>query len=137
MTNLAKNFCRVRTALVGFQLAPELGMLGVFPETLEDFSLLRLMMKGELAVPKFYHNEVTLADKMRYDSDWSFEEEELQLQRQGARIAIKKLTEMTCNGQKKMSVMEWYQFLEIWNPHFETLYSHTRIYPWRERFCRR
>ena len=128
MTNLAQIFCRVRTALGGFNLAPELRMPDAFPETLEDLSYLRLMMKGELAVPEFYHNEVTLADKMRYNNKWSFQEQELQLQRQGARIAIKKLTEMTCNGQKNMSVMEWYLFLNIWNPHFETLTSHTRIY---------
>ena len=137
ITNLARIFCRVRTALGGFNLAPELRMPGAFPETLEDLSYLRLMMKGELAVPELYHNEVTLADKMRYDDKWSFQEQELQLQRQGARIAIKKLTEMTYNGQEKMSVTEWYRFLELWNPHFETLTSHTRIYLWRKRFCRK
>ena len=86
MTNLAQIFCRVRTALGGFNLAPELRMPGAFPETLKDLSYLRLMMKGELAVPELYHNEVTLADKMRYDGKWSFQEQELQLQRQGARI---------------------------------------------------
>lgn len=131
MTNLAQIFCRVRTALGGFNLAPELRMPGAFPETLKDLSHFRLMMKGEVTVPEFYHNEVTLADKMRYDDKWSFQEQELQLQKQGARIAIKKLAEMPEN----MSVMEWYRFLEIWNPHFETLRSHTRTYLWSERFC--
>ena len=58
-------------------------MPGALPETLEYLSYLRLMMNGELAVPEFYHNEVTLADKMRYDDKWSFQEQ------------------MTCNGQEK------------------------------------
>lgn len=137
VTNLAAIFCRVRTAEGGFILAPELKTPDAFPETLKDLSVLRLMMKGEFAVPECYHNEVTPADKMRYDDNLSFEDQELELQKQGVNIAIEKLNEMTCNGQKKLSVMEWYQFLEIWNPRFESTISHTRIYPWRERFCRR
>ena len=72
MTNLAQIFCRVSTALGGLNLAPELRMPGAFPETLEDLSYLRMMKKGELAVPEFYHNEVTLVDKMRYDDKWRF-----------------------------------------------------------------
>ena len=98
MTNLAQIFCRVRTAWGGSNLAPELRMPGAFPKTFEDLSYLRLMMKGELAVPECYHNKVNLADET---TTGAFKEQELQLQRQGARIAIKKLTELTCNGQKK------------------------------------
>ena len=94
-------------------------------------------MLEEDAVPDCFHNEVTSADKERYDHKIDFEYQEFKLQRQGAEIAISKLNEVTCDGRNKLSVMEWYQFLEIWNPHFETLPPNTKIHPWRERFCRR
>lgn len=135
ITWLAQIFCRVRTQLAGILLPPELRVPGAFPETLEELYDVRSMMKGKEEIPNSYHNEVTLTDKVRYDDIWGFQE--LELQGQGARIAIQKLDDMTCNGEKKLSVVEWWQFLEIWNPHFETLFPGRKIRLLRERYYRR
>ena len=44
-------------------------MPGAFPETLKHVFYLELVMKGELAVPGFYYNEINLVDQMRYDDE--------------------------------------------------------------------
>lgn len=128
ISDLGEAFARIRARSFGFIVEPELRTPGVFSETLED---LTSGWFKEHENPDSYFKEVTLADLKRHHRFRRLKMQEWHLEEEGARIAISKLDEMTCNGQKKLSAIEWNRFLKVWKPRFERLENVPNFDRWR------
>lgn len=136
VTKLAQVFCRVRAerASICCSAAEELDMPTVFPKTSDRLSDICLMMKGKLEIPHDYYIETTLNDEFVYENKGSHER--WYLKDHDMRTAFNTLMERTRAGEKKLTVTEWEQFLELWDPRFDELEFQQCDFKVMENFCR-
>ena len=124
LTHIMDLFSRISATSARFYLPVNLKP-GETPEYIRTQLLYTCaMMMGRIPIVEDTYSEEEKGEAR--SQDFCDDYAEMILQRKGAEIARDKLDVMTRQGREPLTPQGWYDFIDVWSPHFETLWPKFR-----------